>query len=54
MFKKSEQQNYSSIKIVINEYEPMDIVHIIVKIVEAGKLHITSHGLPLKTIYSNR
>ena len=37
-----------SIQIVINEYKPMGKVHIIVKIVEAGKLNITNHGLSLK------
>ena len=37
-----------SIQIVINEYKPMGKVHIIVNIVEAGKLNITNHGLSLK------
>ena len=37
-----------SIQIAINEYNSMGKVHIIVKIVEAGKLNITNHGLSLK------
>ena len=48
VFEKSEQQNYSSIEMVINEYEPMNMVNVIVKIVEAGKLQISSRGLSLK------
>ena len=47
-FAKSEQQNYSSIEMVINEYEPMNMFNVIVKIVGAGKLQITNRGLSLK------
>ena len=47
VFEKSEQQNYSFIEMVINEYEPMNIVNVIVKIVEAEKLQVSSRGLSL-------
>ena len=47
-FAKSEQQNYSSIEMVINEYEPMNMFNVIVKTVGAGKLQITNRGLSLK------
>ena len=47
MFEKSEQQN-SSIEMVISEYEPINMVNVIVKIVEAAKLQITNCGLSLK------
>ena len=33
---------------VINEYEPMSMVNVIVKTIEAGKVQITDRGLSLK------
>ena len=48
MFEKREQQNYSSVEMVINEYEPMSMVNVIVKTIEAGKVQITDRGLSLK------
>ena len=48
MFEKREQQNYSSVEMVISEYEPMSMVNVIVKTIEAGKVQITDRGLSLK------
>ena len=48
MFEKSEKQNYSSTEIVIDEYELISMVSVIVKIVQTGKLQFTNHGLSLK------
>ena len=48
MFEKTGQQSYSSIEIVINKYEPMNKVIVIVKIVQPVKLQLTNRGLSLK------
>ena len=48
MFEKTGRQSYSSIEIVINKYEPMNMVNVIVKIVQPVKLQLTNRGLSLK------